>query len=233
MTRVFAIIATAFIAVMTDSGAFVSPARAAIVFDSQQQSLPFCGTGSCIDESYAGGSNFGAVLGFTRDFTASKFGMFSSVDDAQEIKFVIFDSVLGGGNGNLLFSQTKSFPSTAQKFIYTDPIHFTFRAGHTYDIGIIGDGNSITGRWLGDQSVNLNFGGVTQLASNAIFESFSAPQTSPNGYGGITPFIQLTESEISPIPEPSTWALLLGGFAGLGCVGFRSRTITKRSASAG
>jgi hypothetical protein len=45
----------------------------------------------------------------------------------------------------------------------------------------------------------------------------------PGTVGAGDPFVALTSFSVSIVPEPSTWAMMLFGFAGLGFLGYRKR----------
>jgi hypothetical protein len=180
-------------------------AQASVVFDS---SLGNFTTNETRDSDF----NYAAVLHFSQDVKVAKIGVFTSVDDDQAIKFLVFDSEFNGGTGALLLSDQKSFTqNTTQTFIYSDLIDFTFQADHTYDIGILGSTGTLTGRWgVGDYTQ----GGITEISSNANFEHFGAPTT--GGYSGVVPYIQLVAAD-AKVPEPVSAALFGLGLAGLAC----------------
>jgi hypothetical protein len=85
------------------------------------------------------------------------------------------------------------------------------------------------GSEISDNSFLLYSGGGTGY----IYSQFVDPLTS----GGVDPmFVSLEDSYgawrtvtggeaigVAAVPEPSTWAMMLAGFAGLGYVGFRAR----------
>lgn len=98
-------------------------------------------------ETRGSNSNYATVFTVTTTTTINELCMWSAVDDAQSVKFIIFDSLFNGGSGAVLFSQTKAFPAQAAGYICTDPLSFTFNAGSTYDVGILGNGVSLTGEW--------------------------------------------------------------------------------------
>jgi hypothetical protein len=52
----------------------------------------------------------------------------------------------------------------------------------------------------------------------------------PGTAGAGDPFVALTSFSVNVVPEPSTWAMMLVGFAGLGFLGYR-RTVKARVAA--
>lgn len=156
-------------------------------------------------------SNVAAVLEFSQNVTVSQIGIYSSVDQAQDIKFLVFDSLLNGGSGQLLLSDEKSFVQDSnQTWIYSDPINFTFLAGQTYDVGILGDGLSLTGE-VGSGNYSQN--GITEISENANITDFNNPYTGL--YASTSPFVQLLAAS-TPVPEPSSIALFLAGLTAIG-----------------
>jgi hypothetical protein len=180
-------------------------AQASVVFDSSLGSYL-----STFSEMRGSDRNYAAVLNFTHDVKVSQIGVFTSVNDAQDIKFLIFDSAYAGGTGSLLLSDQKSFAqNTTQTFIYSDLIDFTFKANHTYDVGILGSTGSLTGFWgVGNYTQN----GITGISHNANIANFGTPTT--GGYSGVVPYLQLVAAD-AKVPEPVSTALFGLGLAGL------------------
>lgn len=202
--------------------AFAAPASANTIFDSQVLGEPHCAdAGSfCMTEDRTSGFNYAAVLSFTADTTVNQIGVWSSVGGDQDVKFLIFETARGGGSGALLFSQTKSYANNdAQAWLYTNAISFTFLGGHTYDVGILGNGNTLTGRWITPNNLSQN--GITEIGHNANFNNYEVPET--GNYAFVSPWVQLN-SDAGAVPEPAAWALMIVGF------GLTGATLRRRAA---
>jgi hypothetical protein len=182
-----------------------SPASAALltVFDSRALGDPLCGV--CFNQTRNASRNTSAVVEFSANVRIGQIGFWSSINGPQDIKFLIFDSRINGGGGDLLFSQTKSFATTPIGWVYTDLIDFMFESGKTYDMAIIGNTGSLTGRWIANQ--DLTSGPITELARNGAIYDFDAP-SNDGGYAAVAPFIQLN----AIVPEPASWAMMIIGF---------------------
>lgn len=208
------------IAAIAAATAFAASASANTIFDSQVLGEPHCAdVGSfCTTEQRSAGNNYAAVLQFDADTTVNQIGIWSSVGGDQDVKFLIFESARNGGSGNLLFSQTKAYASNdSQAWLYTDAISFTFLGGHTYDVGILGNGNTLTGRWIYPNGLSQN--GITEIGNNANFNNYEMPNT--GGYAGVSPWVQLN-NDGAAVPEPASWALMIVGF-GLSGAALRRR----------
>jgi hypothetical protein len=182
-------------------------AHATVVFDSSLGAY-----GTTTSETRGSDRNYAAVLSFSHDVKVSQIGVFTTVDNAQDIKFLVFDSASAGGTGALLLSDQKSFAqNTTQTFVYSDLIDFTFLANHTYDVGILGSTGTLTGFWgIGNYVQN----GITGFSNNANISHFNAPTT--GDYAGVLPYIQLVTAD-AKVPEPVSAALFGLGLAGLAC----------------
>ena len=187
-------------------------AKADVIFNSSLAG------GFAYTETRPSSFNYAAVLQFSQNVTVSELGVYTSVDNAQNIKFLIFSSGVSGGAESLLLSDTKSFAqNSAQPFIYSDPIDFPFLAGHTYDVGILGSSGSITGKYVPG---NYTQDGVTEISRNANFNNYNAPTTGQ--YSGVSPFVELVSGPTS-VPEPASVTVLAAGLIGLLAFARRAR----------
>jgi hypothetical protein len=80
---------------------------------------------------------------------------------------------------------------------------------------------------IGDFKI-VNSGGDSGSVRGASFEMASAVLSASIGGGPFTVFgpLTITRSPAAAVPEASTWAMMLLGFAGLGFVGYQSRRLT-------
>lgn len=170
----------------------------------------------------------GAVFSVGADTAINQIGMFVHVPAAQDIKFLIFKTGLGGGAADLLFSQTKHFDATdAMQFIYSDPFDFVLQKDVIYDIGIMGNGADIVFRFTVDRTWTQNSLSTNWLSHIALYDT---PVS--GSYVQAEPFIQLKTAPVAAapgVPEPASWALMMGGFA---CAGGALRARKARHAIA-
>jgi hypothetical protein len=163
----------------------------------------------------------GQGVAVTTTQTISDFAFFAYLPDGGDLKFMIWD----GGNSTLLDTFTKTFPaSSTPSWLDAGPLSFTLAAGSTYHFGFIPD-NDATFGFLGSRT-SYTSNGLTALG-NSGYADFSSPVALSGGDGGVQIALQISAG---PVPEPSTWAMMLVGFAGLGYAGLRAqrRSVTAR-----
>ena len=91
---------------------------------------------------------------------------------------------------------------------------------------------SYTGDQLALATGAIDNGDQQSGSSNGLFEfSFDAPVTSVTFSSGVNALEVAGVSVSSAVPEPSTWAMMLLGFAGLGYAAYR-KTKNERTAFA-
>lgn len=135
------------------------------------------------------------------------------------IKFVIFD--LGNGSApavaqqaTLLYEQEKLFaPAADFQYLASAPNPFTLQAGTWYAIGAISTGGS-NFRLSYDRSGDTAPGpGFTPFLGNVNFSNYATPVATATGCCNM--HFQLSREGAALVPEPSSFALLVVGFASL------------------
>jgi len=183
---------------------------------AQAQSFSSYGQGSDQTiETRGSDDNYAAVLSFSANTTVNEIGVWSSVDNAQDVELLIFSSAIDGGGGQLLSTTVETFsqPQAAGFLLFNVP--FTFQAGQIYDVGILGDSGTLTGEWgIG----NYTEGNVTEISANANFEDYADPTT--GNYSGVIPWI---EFDPTAVPEPATLPLFGGGVLAMAAAMRRKR----------
>ncbi|WP_161630580.1 PEP-CTERM sorting domain-containing protein [Pseudoduganella violaceinigra] len=177
---------------------------------------------------------FGTVLNSLNDTTIKQIGVRWQLLQDTNVKFLIWESGLGGlygsldwpgGSNSLLYSQTKFFTAgSSLDFIYSDPLSFSFEANKRYDIGIAFESGAAIGSWdvvNGCSAVNTAQGGFESINRNANISDYSSPR-SDNGYACVDPHIQLLgdrpQGSANEVPEGVTLALLPLGLVGMALV---------------
>jgi hypothetical protein len=70
-----------------------------------------------------------------------------------------------------------------------------------------------------DAGIDFNFGGNSQTGPFEYVLNDSG--RNPGGYAGVVGSTPILFSVVAGVPEPSTWAMMILGFAGIGFVGYR------------
>jgi hypothetical protein len=99
---------------------------------------------------------------------------------------------------------------------------FSLASGETFDIVGTGEGliNGLTSLSLDGRACGFE-GGAFKCNAGAFFDLFTLSVAPGSLVGGLNPQDLLLSVTTTPVPEPSTWAMMLAGFAGLGYVGYR------------
>jgi subtilase-type serine protease len=101
---------------------------------------------------------------------------------------------------------------------------FSLSSGETFDIVGTGDGltNGLTALSL-DGAACWGSGGGFECNGGSVFDHF-ALSTVPGALvgGGMNPENLVLSVTTTPVPEPSTWAMILAGFAGIGFLTYRA-----------
>jgi hypothetical protein len=149
-----------------------------------------------------------------------------------------FLTVPGAQAGLLLFTLTDAYDATFTLSSNPTPSGF-FQSNNPYfdDVGGTLDGSPIVYPVVIFYS-SSNSGGVSASTSLSSSENyfnlygatiFSGTATNPIFAPGVFVLTNLSGGPtqailtISEVPEPSTWALMIAGFAGLGFVGYRTQ----------
>jgi subtilase-type serine protease len=108
---------------------------------------------------------------------------------------------------------------------------FSLTSGETFDIVGTGDGltNGLTSFSLDGVSCEADDGGF-KCNGGAFFDIFSwsvVPGTTVTGMNAEDLVLNVT---VTQVPEPSTWAMMLAGFAGLGFLSYRASRKTTTAA---
>ena len=74
-------------------------------------------------------------------------------------------------------------------------------------------------------------GGGFKCNGGAFFDIFSWSVVPGTTVGGLNPEDLVLSVTVTPVPEPSTWAMMLAGFAGLGFLSYRASRKTTAAAA--
>ena len=94
---------------------------------------------------------------------------------------------------------------------------FSLSSGETFDIAGTGGGltNDLTSLSLDGVACGADGGGF-KCNGGALFDIFSWSIVPGTTIGGLNPEDPMLSVTVTQVPEPSTWAMMLAGFAGLG-----------------
>jgi len=148
------------------------------------------------------GTNYALVTGDASDDAAPAYN--STTQDPNQ-----YLAVYAGG------SVTLALPAGS------DVVDIYLGSLDSYNTISFSNGSSYTGALLASLTGASDNGDQWSGSSNGLFVfSFSQPVTSVSfASSGIA--FEVAGVSVDPIPEPSTWAMMLLGFAGLGYVGYR------------
>jgi hypothetical protein len=108
---------------------------------------------------------------------------------------------------------------------------FSLASGETFDIVGTGDGltNGLTSLSL-DGDACWASGGGFECNGGAFFDFFNRSVVPGTLVGGLNPQDLVLSVTTTPVPEPSTWAMMLAGFAGIGFLSYRASRKTAAAA---
>jgi PEP-CTERM motif len=112
---------------------------------------------------------------------------------------------------------------------------FSLASGQTFDIVGTGDGltNGLTSLSLDGRACAAEGGGAFKCFGASSFDIFTLSTLDPGTLvaGGMSPEDLALSVTVTSAPEPSTWALMLAGFAGLGYFGYKASRRTGSAAT--
>jgi PEP-CTERM motif len=108
---------------------------------------------------------------------------------------------------------------------------FSLSSGETFDIAGTGGGltNDLTSLSLDGVACGADGGGF-KCNGGAFFDIFSWSIVPGTTIGGLNPEDLMLSVTVTQVPEPSTWAMMLAGFAGLGFLSYRASRKTPAAA---
>ena len=108
---------------------------------------------------------------------------------------------------------------------------FSLTSGETFDIVGTGDGltNGLTSLSLDGVACGADGGGF-KCNGGAFFHIFSWSVVPGTTVGGLNPEDLMLSVTVTQVPEPSTWAMMLAGFAGVGFLSYRASRKTTAAA---
>jgi PEP-CTERM motif len=101
-----------------------------------------------------------------------------------------------------------------------------------FTAGLQGSWNGTSNIFAGPIDFTIAGISVSDFVANSKGFFAVADLLGPNGTGEVGGMIETTITQHSAVPEPSTWAMLLIGFAGLGFAGYRKAKTTRTAFTA-
>jgi PEP-CTERM motif len=164
-----------------------------------------------------------------------------SLDFALSSPATLFAST-GGGHVTVGFNLDKLITAADITGLPASPT-FTFEAPvngvpgpgggfGNFTAGLQGNWNGTSNSFAGPIDFTIAGVSVSDFVANSNGFFAVADLLGPNGTGDVGGMIETTITQHSSVPEPSTWAMLLIGFAGLGFAGYRKAKTTRTAFTA-
>jgi subtilase-type serine protease len=159
------------------------------------------------------------VLTITGDLTDSQ---------SSELNILLGGTTPGTGYSQLIVDGSASLLGNLDVDLVDG---FSLASGETFDIVGTGDGltNGLTSLSL-DGGACWASGGGFECNGGAFFDFFNRSVVPGTLVGGLNPQDLVLSVTTTPVPEPSTWAMMLAGFAGIGFLSYRASRKTAAAA---
>jgi subtilase-type serine protease len=146
----------------------------------------------------------------------------------SELDILLGGTTPGTGYSQLIVDGTASLLGSLDLTLVDG---FSLASGETFDIVETGDGltNGLTSLWL-DGAACWASGGGFECNGGAFFDFFTLSVEPGALADGLNPEDLVLSVTTTPVPEPSTWAMILAGFAGLGLLSYRASRKTVAAA---
>ena len=179
-----------------------------------------------LDYDYGGmGAGRGVSFLATQDFTIHSMGIDIALmqEDSTLYNFEIYSSTNGHDAGDLLASVSKTLAAAAGW--HDAAMDFTFQSGDYYVINF----ERADHQWLDGVGTHYAWEGGNTAVSYGPFtvvEGFA--DSPPNNGNPLIPYMRMSTDASAAVPEPASWAMMLGGF---GLVGGALRSRQKAAVS--
>src|SRR6202167_5744391 len=147
---------------------------------------------------------------------------------SSELNILLGGTTPGTGYSQLIVDGTASLLGNLDVDLVDG---FSLTSGETFDI--VGTGDGLT---KGLASLSLDggacwaSGGGFECNGGAFFDFFNLSVVAGTLVGGLNPQDLVLSVTTTPVPEPSTWAMMLAGFAGIGFLSYRASRKTAAAA---